>query len=102
MTDDVVPQGFPPGLPWPVGGQVQRRPAGGCRETGGHVDQVAAQAAPRSTACLTAGEGARGAQQIVRDHRAAQPGAVGPNSPEGMRASGPSIRSAKVVSMMAC
>ncbi len=43
VADDVVPQGFPPGLPWPVRGQVQRRLAGGRGEAGGHGDQVAAQ-----------------------------------------------------------
>ena len=43
-ADDVVPQGFPSGLPGPVGGQVQHRFAGRGGEAGGHVDQVAAQA----------------------------------------------------------
>src|SRR6478735_3357077 len=43
VADDVVPQGFPADLPWPVRGQVQRRLAGGRGEAGGHVDQVAAQ-----------------------------------------------------------
>ena len=51
MADDVVPQGFPSGLPGPVGWQVQHRFAGWGGEAGGHVDQVAAQGgAARATA----------------------------------------------------
>ena len=50
--------------------------AGGCGEAGGHVDQVAAQGGAARDGVLAAGEGAGGAQQVVRDHRAAQPGAV--------------------------
>src|SRR4029077_1599841 len=42
VADEVVPEGFPPDLPWPVRGQVQHGFAGGRGEAGGHVDQVAA------------------------------------------------------------
>ena len=76
VADDVVPQGFPPDLPWPVRGQVQRRLAGGRGEAGGHVDQVAAQGGTAGDGVLTAGERPGGAQQVVRDHRAGQPRAV--------------------------
>jgi hypothetical protein len=72
---DVVPQGFPFDLPGADGRQVQHRFA--CRrgEAGGHSDQVAAQ---RGTA-------GGGAQEVVRDHRAGQPGAVGGDSRTGKR-----------------
>src|SRR6201993_218445 len=56
VADDVVPQGFPPDLPWPVRGQVQHRLAGGGGEAGGHVDQVAAQGRAARDGVLTAGE----------------------------------------------
>ena len=46
-----------------------------------HVDQVAAQAAPAGNGGIAAGERARGAQQVMRDHRAGQPGAVGGEQP---------------------
>src|SRR6185369_7933582 len=46
VADDVVPEGFPPDLPRPVRGQVQRRLAGWGGEAGGHGDQVAAQRGP--------------------------------------------------------
>ena len=72
---------FHPCLPWPVRGQVQCRLA--CRrgEAGGHVDQVAAQGGAARDGVRAAGEGAGGAQQVVRDHRAGQPGAVGGETP---------------------
>ena len=64
-------------------GQVQRRLAGGRGEAGGHVDQVAAQGGAARDGVVAAGEGAGGAQQVVRDHRAGQPGAVGGEQPRG-------------------
>jgi hypothetical protein len=71
-----VPQGFPPDLPWPVRGQVQHRFAGRGGESGGHGDQVAAQGGAARDGVLVAGDGPGGAQQVVRHHRAGQPGAV--------------------------
>ena len=50
---------------------------------------------------LATGDGAGGAQQVVGDHRAGQPGAVGGEQPGRKVSSGPSIKSAKVVSTMA-
>lgn len=78
--------------------------AGRGGEAGGHVDQVAAQGGATGHGVATAGEGAGGAQQVMRNRRAVQPGAVGGEQPlgEGMCAGGPSIKSATVVSMMAC
>ena len=81
VTDDGVPQGFPLDLPWPVRGQVQRRLAGGRGEAGGHGDQVPAQGGAARDGVVAAGDGPGGAQQIVRDHRAGQPGAVGGEQP---------------------
>ena len=81
VADDVVPQGFPSGLPGPVGWQVQHGFAGRGGEAGGHVDQVAAQGGAAGHGVVTAGEGARGAQQVMGDHRAGQPGAVGGEQP---------------------
>ena len=76
VADDVVPQGFPPDLPWPVRGQVQHRLAGRSGEAGGHADQVPAQGHAAGDGVLTADERAGGAQQVMRDHRTRQPGAV--------------------------
>jgi hypothetical protein len=76
VADDVVPQGFPLDLARPVPRQVQHRLAGRGGETGRDVDQVAAQGGAAGYGVMTAGEGAGGAQQVVGDHRAGQPGAV--------------------------
>ena len=65
-------------------------------------DQVAAQGGAPGDGVVAAGDGPGGAQQVVGDHRGCQPGAVRGEQPVGMWASGPSIRSAKVVSTMAC
>ena len=43
LADDVVPQGFPPHLRWPVRGQVQYRLAGRGGGSGWHVTRSAAQ-----------------------------------------------------------
>ena len=45
-------------------------------EAGGHGDQVAAQGGTARDSVLTAGERAGGTQQVMRDHRTRQPGAV--------------------------
>jgi hypothetical protein len=63
VADDVVPQGFPSVLRGPVSRQVQHGFAGGGREAGAHVDQVAAQGAT-GPGVVTTGEGARGAPPI--------------------------------------
>ena len=81
VANDVVPQGFPSVLPGPVGGQVQHRFAGRGGEAGRHVDQVAAQGGTAGHGVVAAGEDAGRAQQVVRDHRAGQPGAVGGEQP---------------------
>jgi len=80
-SDDVVPQGFPSGLPGPVGWQVQHWFAGRRGEAGGHVDQLAAQGGVTGHVLMTAGEGPGGAQQVMGDHRAAQPSAIGGKKP---------------------
>jgi hypothetical protein len=76
VAEDVVPQGFPVGPPGPVGRQVQHRFAGGGRVAGRDVDQVTAQGGAAGHGIVAAGEGPGGAQQVVGDHRAGQPGAT--------------------------
>ena len=84
VADDVVPQGFPPDLPWPVRWQVQHRLAGGRGEAGGHVDQVAAQGGAARDGVLAAGERPGRAQQVMRDHRQASQAQFAANSPDGI------------------
>ena len=83
----------------PAFGQVQRDVAvavpGGA---GGDVDQVAADGGAAGLGVGEAGQGAGGAQQVVRDSGAGQPGGVGGEEPDGRCASGPSVTSAKTCS----
>ena len=51
---------------------------------------------------LVTGECTGGAEQVVGDRRAQDPGELAPKRPEGRWANGPSIRSANTVSMIAC
>ena len=67
--------------PVPVRGQVQCRLAGGSGEAGGHGDQVAAQGGAARDGVVAAGDGRGGAQQVMRAHRAVQPGTVGGEQP---------------------
>jgi hypothetical protein len=62
---------------------VQHGFAGRGGEAGGYVDQGAAQGGATGHGVATAGEGARGAQQVMGDHRTCQPGAVGGEQPGG-------------------
>ena len=50
-------------------------------EAGGHGDQVPAQGGTARNGVLGAGERPSRAQQVVGDHRAGQPGAVGSEQP---------------------
>ena len=70
-------------------GQVQRRLAGGRGEARGHVDQVAAQGGTARDGVRTAGERPGRAQQVVRDHRTGQPGAVRGEQPRRDMREGP-------------
>jgi hypothetical protein len=64
-----------------VRGQVQHGLAGRGGEAGRHVDEVAAQGGAAGDGVIPAGEGCGGTQQVVSDHRAGQPGAVGGEQP---------------------
>ena len=80
---------------------MQDRFALGSGQAGGDVDQVTAQGRPAGAAVAGAGQGRGRAQQVMRDGRAQDPGELAPKRPDGMCASGPSMRSANTVSMMA-
>ena len=77
MADDVVPQGFPSGLPGPVGGRCRIGLRAGAAKRAGTLTRSRRRVAPRRDGVVAAGERAGGAQQVVRDHRAQQPGGVG-------------------------
>ena len=102
VADDVVPQGFPPDLPWPVRGQVQRRFAGGAAKRAGTVTRSRRRVAPRATACSPPASVPAARSRLWAITAQASQAQLAANSPDGMRASGPSIRSAKVVSTIAC
>ena len=80
---------------------MQDRFALGSGQAGGDVDQVTAQGGAAGGAVAGAGQGRGGAQQVVCDRRADSQAQLAPKRPDGMWARGPSMRSAKVVSMMA-
>ena len=62
----------------PAFGQVQREvAAAGPGGAGGDVDQVAAQRGAAGSGVGQAGQGAGGAQQVVRDGSAGRPGRIG-------------------------
>ena len=84
VADDVVPQGFPSGLPGPVGWQVQHGFAGRGGEAGGHVDQVAAQGGAAGHGVVTAGESARCASRLWVITAQASQAQLAANSPEGI------------------
>ena len=101
VADDAVPQGEPGLRPGPVLGQVQDGAALRLGETGRHVDQRAAQGRAAGHGLLDRRglPAARSRLWVIATHRAQA--AFAANRPDGRCASGPSIRSAKVVSMIA-
>jgi len=80
---------------------VQDRFALGSGHAGGDVDQVTAQGRPARSAVAGAGQGRGRAQQLCAMPAQIAQAELAPKRPEGMWARGPSMRSAKVVSMIA-
>ena len=76
-TVGLVEQPHPPAGPSPVSGQAQPDTAGVADDLGRDVDEPSAQGLPASAGMGAAGQGRGGAQQVVRDRGAGQPGAVG-------------------------
>ena len=62
---------------------MQDRSALRAGQSGGDVDDPAAQRRPRARRVLVAGEDAGGAQQVVGDRRAQDPGGVGAEAARG-------------------
>ena len=81
--------------PGPVFSQVQRGAASGAGQVAGHRDETSAQRGQGDGACpfVELAEPGRPAGQVVGDGPERQPGRVGPKTPEGMCAQGPSFRS---------
>ena len=71
-------------------------------QSGGDVDDAAPQRRSAGAGVLVGGEDPGGAQQAVGDRRAQDQAELAPKRPDGRWASGPSIRSANTVSMIAC
>jgi hypothetical protein len=95
-------QGQPFVLAVPGLGQVQRDvPAAVAGGGGGNVDEVAADDSAVGLTVGQNGQGFGGAQQVVRDRDAGQPGRIGGRNPDGRWASGPSVQSAKSCSIIA-
>jgi hypothetical protein len=83
-----------------MAGQVQDGSSLRAGQAGGNVDDLAAQGGAACDGVGLTGECGGGAQQVVGDRRAQYPGGIGAEA--AIRcASGPSIRSANTVSMMA-